>query len=242
MAQHDYEIEHISKAGRGFELPDTIAEGARNDTLMRYASSLQAKRRSDNEILSHVMDANRTLCVTPLCDAEVERIVENVTSRYEKGPSEAYRKVCARTKDSEASLFDCLLTQGINDRVLSRVFGDMYRPRLRWVCEASSWFTYDGTRWVDGSSGGKELAERLMKDFVDRLCRWACSIEDSEKRTAVMKEAAKYNGESKRRHLLEDSHEALNAHIADFDTDKNLFNVKNGTLKLRPDFTLCFVK
>ena len=237
MAQHDYEIEHISKAGRGFELPDTIAEGARNDTLMRYASSLQAKGRDDDEIFNRVMDANRNRCVSPLCDAEVIRIVENVTSRYEKGPSEAYREVRAGRRDFETSSFDCLLTEGVNDRVLSRVFGDMYRSRLRWVCEASSWFTYDGTRWVDGSSGGKELAERLMKEFVERLCRWACSIEDPEKRTAVMKEAAKYNGESKRKHLLEDSHEALNAHIADFDTDKNLFNVKNGTLELRPDFT-----
>lgn len=236
MAQHDHKVGHISKAGRGFELPDTIAEGARNDTLMRYASSLQAKGCDDDEIFNRVMDANRTRCVSPLCDAEVMRIVENVTSRYEKGPSEAYRGFCTRAKDFEASSFDCLLTEGVNDRVLSRVFGDMYRPRLRWVCEAKSWFTYDGTRWADGSSGGKELAERLMKDFVDRLCRWACSIEDPEKRTAVMREAAKYNGESKRRHLLEDSHEALSAHMADFDTDKNLFNVKNGTLELRPDF------
>lgn len=236
MAQHDCTIGQISNAGRGFELPDTIAEGARNDTLMRYACSLQARGRDDDEIMRLIMEANGSRCASPLSEGEVKQIVKNVTSRYVKGVSRDYRKDVPPTSENGACAFERLLTEGVNDRVLSRVFGDMYRPRLRWVCEAKSWFTYDGARWADGSSGGKELAERLMKDFVERLCRWACSIEDPDKRSTVMKEAAKYNAENKRRHLLEDSHEALSAHISDFDTDKNLFNVKNGTLELRPDF------
>lgn len=236
MAQHEHKIGGGQPARQPFTLPCTIAEGARNDTLMRYASSLQAKGCDDDEIMRRVLEANATRCAPPMGESEARGIVRGVTTRYEKGLSKGYGKACKQTERNVESPFDRLLSEGTNDRVLSCVFGDMYRPRLRWVCEANSWFTYDGTRWADGTSGGKELAERLMKDFVERLCRWACSIEDPDKRSAVMKEAAKYNGESKRRHLLEDSHEALNAHIADFDNDKNLFNVKNGTLVLRPDF------
>lgn len=67
-----------------FEMPQTVIQGARNDTLFRLASSLQAKGLSDPAILSAVQAENSARCAPPLPDSEVQTIVASVL-RYSKG-------------------------------------------------------------------------------------------------------------------------------------------------------------
>ena len=233
MEQHEDSIGRVCPVRTQFVLPETILEGQRNWTILRYACSLQSKSCADDEIYRLASEANEKRCIPPMPESEVREIVQSVTSRYPKGHSADFMQ-CSTLFEHDESEFSDLIKDGINDRVLSRVFGKMYSPRLRWVCDAHCWYTYDGKRWADGTSGGKELAERFMKEFVERLCRWAASIDDEDTRKKAMKETAKYNTEAKRRNLLNDSHEALKAHLKDFDTEKGLFNVQNGTIALRP--------
>lgn len=68
-----------------FQLPDSIPEGQRNDTLFRYACSLQAKGHPDAEILGLVESMNSEKCDRPLPQAEVIQIVNSVISAYPKG-------------------------------------------------------------------------------------------------------------------------------------------------------------
>lgn len=77
------------KRGAKFRLPDAIADGKRNDTLMRYAASMQARGDDDILILSALEAANKLKCKPPLPQVEIEKIVESVTSKYRKGESEA---------------------------------------------------------------------------------------------------------------------------------------------------------
>lgn len=70
-----------------FEMPDTLAQGSRNDTLFKAASSLQAKGLSDSAILAAVQEENRARCNPPLSDREVETIVKSAL-RYKKGTPE----------------------------------------------------------------------------------------------------------------------------------------------------------
>lgn len=74
-----------SASGPRFELPQTIPQGSRDDTLFRYASSLQARGYDDDYIMSAVALANRERCVPPMGDADVARIAGGVCGRYEKG-------------------------------------------------------------------------------------------------------------------------------------------------------------
>lgn len=67
-----------------FKLPDTIGAGARNDTLMRYACSMQARGDDDALILAALQGVNQLRCDPPLSDEEVLSIVKSATS-YEKG-------------------------------------------------------------------------------------------------------------------------------------------------------------
>lgn len=69
----------------GFSLPATIAEGGRNDTLFRYAASLQAKGVSDSVIRDELLRSNEERCQPPLEDKDIEVILDSVLRRYKKG-------------------------------------------------------------------------------------------------------------------------------------------------------------
>lgn len=71
--------------GKRFSLPEVIADGKRNDTLMRLACSLQAQGFDDVLILSNLEAVNNQKCNPPLPESEVRDIVESVATRYEKG-------------------------------------------------------------------------------------------------------------------------------------------------------------
>ena len=73
------------KPGERFELPEEIPKGGRNDTLFKYASSLQGRGYDDDYIAMAVATANKERCDPPLREADVTVIVESVTGRYEKG-------------------------------------------------------------------------------------------------------------------------------------------------------------
>ena len=70
------EFSHVSA-------PDGVTRGSRNDSLMRYAASLQARGVGDEEMLGACLAAAATMD-PPLDGAEVMRIVRSV-QRYPKG-------------------------------------------------------------------------------------------------------------------------------------------------------------
>lgn len=73
------------RQGEKFRLPDTIRAGKRNDTIMRYAASLQSRGEDDALILAACEAANKLKCKPPLSESEIAKVVESVTSKYKKG-------------------------------------------------------------------------------------------------------------------------------------------------------------
>lgn len=78
-------IQGERRRGERFRLPDAISSGKRNDTLMRYAASMQSRGDDDVLILSALEAANKLKCKPPLPQCELEKIVESVTTKYAKG-------------------------------------------------------------------------------------------------------------------------------------------------------------
>lgn len=64
-----------------FVLPDKIEDGSRNDTLYKYACSLQAKGYTDDEIKILVHAKNDKDCNPPLDDEEVERTINSALTK-----------------------------------------------------------------------------------------------------------------------------------------------------------------
>ena len=82
-------IEHVqygvsSKSGKPFDLPEVIYKGARDDTLFKYACSLQAQGYQDHEIFTLVHAVNAQRCKPPLENRLVDAKV-NSALNYEKG-------------------------------------------------------------------------------------------------------------------------------------------------------------
>lgn len=85
-----------------FKLPDKIGDGKRNDTLMRYACSMQS-RGDDTELIIEALKAvNLKKCDPPLSESEVEKIVESVTGLYPKGEARGLKAAKPRPRESVA--------------------------------------------------------------------------------------------------------------------------------------------
>ena len=69
-----------------------IPQGQRNGTLMRIGGSLRHKGADEEEILTVLLEVNRTRCKPPLPDDEVENIVVSVC-RYEPGCADVTERI-----------------------------------------------------------------------------------------------------------------------------------------------------
>lgn len=90
LAELNDAVKHFLRIGKDtqstekFQLPQVIPAGARNSTLYRFACSMQAQGMSDEAIMAAVRETNRTQCVDPLPDSEIEQIVSSAIS-HKKG-------------------------------------------------------------------------------------------------------------------------------------------------------------
>lgn len=221
----------------GFQLPAFIPQGERNHTLFKYATSLWAKENSEEELREALRVANSSNCEAPLSDSELMAIVSHVVRDYPQGRSVGYiqKSSSVRTlQHNEAISASILEGVGINDRELSKLFADIYRDRLRYVNQAKGWYAFNGSRWLTETQGGNCKAAQYMKDFIKKLLIECACIQDDSLRETKLKAANAYNQQTRREKLLKDCRSELDEDITAFDSNLNLFNVKNGTIELEP--------
>lgn len=114
---------------------------------------------------------------------------------------------------------------------LSRTFAGMCRDRVRFLEDRSCFCIYDGKRWVvDGRNNHR--THELVQTFIATGREWfSCAAGfDDEKR----KFFAKYDARGQREQLVKDlmGKDVILCKSSDFDKQKNLLNVQNGTLNL----------
>lgn len=87
LAFIDYVQEGVKSEheGGGFELPEKIKKGSRDDKLFRYGCKLQSGGLDDSLILATLLTVNQKQCVPPMKEDEVVKIAKSLTERYEKG-------------------------------------------------------------------------------------------------------------------------------------------------------------
>lgn len=73
-------------------LPVTIAEGGRNNAIFSYGVKLKKEHRSPSIISDLMHQANKTRCIPPMEDDEVNRIVRNVLNLGSNKPLGTNRK------------------------------------------------------------------------------------------------------------------------------------------------------
>ena len=151
-------IRHVQgrrEARERFRLPDAIGDGARNDTLFKYASSLQAQGHDDVYIGLCLERANAERCSPPLSGSEVRAIVESVVGRYEKGAPRregrprAFRRLDRNGNPTGAVLHNVVARELIEAHKACHVDG---APAI-----------WDGSRYA----GGWDAVNRAIVDLID---------------------------------------------------------------------------
>ena len=80
-----------SQEHKEFVLPETIGKGERDNTLYKYACSLQARGLPDDFIFNAVADANNSRCNPSLAAKDIKRIVNSALG-YDKGDTKEKEK------------------------------------------------------------------------------------------------------------------------------------------------------
>lgn len=147
-----------------FELPAVVGQGSRDDTLFRYAASLQARGLSDDEIADEVARANAERCMPPLPAADVRRIVASATRRYAKG-SDAFAGAAAARGAGGRRALRKLDRNGnptgpVLHNVVARELIETHRARLIDGAPA----VWDGRRYETGWQAVNRAAIDLLDD------------------------------------------------------------------------------
>lgn len=145
---------HTGSAER-FELPDRIRDGERNDTLYRYACSMQAHSVPDEMIVASVIGVNRTLCDHPIDDAECEKLVRSALSK-KKGPSDearamrrnVYRMLDCNDRGAPYQTITNCMTVLMNDTRLVGRFGYNTVAYTKTIETPVPWDVQEGTRQI----------------------------------------------------------------------------------------------
>lgn len=139
----------------GFQLPEQVPDGSRNDTLFKYAASLRARGGDEETIREKVTLANEERCHPPLEPHEVDTIVQSVVTRYDApDPASAMRDPAPSRNVNPADTFYSPPGERVSADVVS---GDL--PVLKLGDEA-------------------ELAELLLQQFEENNV--ACVVSRGE--------------------------------------------------------------
>lgn len=211
--------------GQGAGAPEMIAEGARNTTLFRLASSLRAKGFSGDEILAAVAAANRNRCVPPLEEAEVEALARSA-ARYEPGGP-------AGGQGAAIPLTD------LSDVGNARLLAQMFRGTMVHV-PAWGWTVWDGGKWQAGAGW---MVTLKAIEMADALLQAACDLLDEANRAENDK--ARAQAERAYAHARRSRQEArikaaanlaapeLHAEAGEFDREPYDLNTPGGIIDLK---------
>ena len=159
----DFKLE-IPKNGNGngfkspYVLPDEIREGdpGRNRELHLFASSLRAKGMGDSEILAALQVTNTTRCKPRLPEGVLQTITRSVMN-YPAGTT------WTNAPKPDIATTELERTEGGNAKRLLLAHGQ----DLRYCPKRSSWYVWDGVRWVQDPEGLTVVAR--MKSVLAKM-------------------------------------------------------------------------
>ena len=207
------------KAKKHADIAGQVEEGKRNDTLTRLAGSMRRQGFPESSIVLALGDVNEKYCDPPLAEDEVETIAHSV-AQYE--PAEIIGEV--------ENLY---LTMGVSDEGNAQVVARLYGDRLAYTPYhggpgsgiMSGWMSYSGTHWIR-QEGGKDTNRAFTETLIERKK----AAQQTEYETL-----AKFcvPNTSRIRAGITQLAPLVTVGVNQFNSDKDLLNVLNGTVDLR---------
>lgn len=115
----------------------------------------------------------------------------------------------------------------LHDMGISQVFYEVFQKSICYVMEAKSWYIYDSKRWVKDTQNLKIM--ELCKTFTYALADYGGQINNDK----IIKLAGSLCSIKKRENIIKDTQSINPKSLSDFDRDKYLFNLQNGTYDLK---------
>lgn len=199
-------VEKSAKELKGFELPDKINDGERNNILFKYAAQLRASGLDKKEILPALYVVNTERCDPPYDKDKLEIIADSACT-YPKG-----RKAIPATEIVYSDTYN------------AGVFYELFKDKIKWCRDLGGWFIYDGIRWnSDNNDNIKRYALLASEEISDRM-------------RAVGRQATgnlkKIHTDQGINSMISCSKPLFGVSSNEFDQDKSLFNCLNGTYDL----------
>lgn len=114
---------------------------------------------------------------------------------------------------------------------IGNAFADFFEPIARFNRNRGIWYVYDGEVW-QADEGSLAVAE-LAKILADKLYTFALQIKDEDARTRYIKRVQKLQLRRNRKTMIEDAKSVHPVNHRVFDSNRYLFNCRNGTLDLK---------
>ena len=181
-------------------------EGARNDTIFRYASSLIARGLPYTDSKELVLLKAKS-CNPPLSECEATSCLDSAFGRY--APSRPLTEL------------------GAAERMVDR-----YGRIIRYLSDLGRWYVLKGHLWQRADLGEiEQLAKATVRSIEDEAKRET----DSDKAESLRKFAKRLETSSSIRNILAlvapEPHVSIKT--SELDADDNLFGLSNGVLDLR---------
>lgn len=227
------EPEPVNGDGRRerFEMPPTIHNGQRNQSLYRLARSLKARGLSRAAILAALREENAAKCDPPLTDSEIEAITGNA---YRQPDRPGFEPNGQRANEQHADTQDGapIAEYRLSDVGNAARFAAMHSQDLRYVGAWGQWLRWDGVQWQQDETG--EVMRRA-REVAMSVYREAAAEPDEMRRKALSQHAVRLDSDARIRAMLHlaESEPAMAVRGDVFDRDPWLFNCQNGTLGLR---------
>jgi len=206
-----------------FKIP--IEEGYRNDSLFRHTCRLRKHGCNEDEVRDIIVFINQNLTKTPLPNDEINNILSK-------------RDNYAYSDNIQSNNYqNDVYTEGW----VARKFAIEHKDKIRYCMPYKAWFIWDGKVWKQDRSYD---AEKLVKTTIKNLYLEASRIADENYRRNLVKFAISLDKADKVKSILEmaKSEEGITILPEDFDRDKYLLNVQNGTIDLKTRKLLPFNK
>lgn len=113
---------------------------------------------------------------------------------------------------------------------IGNIFADYFKPIARFNDDRAIWYVYDGQVWRTDENALAVM--ELAKLLADRLYTFALQIRDEDTRNRYIKRMQKLQLRKNRKTMIEDAKSVFPVNMAVFDSNKYLFNCRNGTLDL----------
>lgn len=161
-----------------------------------------------------------------------------------------FKKICELNPDKNKAYCDW------NDISNARLFTEIIKGEARYVPEVKSWYIYDGVRWKEDK--GNLRVMRLMQVIAEQIGNYIdmkiipeiakkCSVATRDeidsfkkKSTEKLKIKKMWTFLKNRKNYVEDASNILTISFSEFDSNKYIFNVQNGTLLLKKNGSVDF--